>query len=46
MYAAISPDGKSIVFISKSGLYVMNPDGTGITRLSDLVASGTVDWIR
>ncbi len=45
MYACVSPDGKHIAFISKSGLYEMNPDGTGITRLSDMVATGTVDWI-
>jgi Tol biopolymer transport system component len=45
MYACSSPDGQHIAFISKSGLYVMNPDGSGITRLSDLAATGTVDWV-
>jgi Tol biopolymer transport system component len=45
MYACISPDDKHIAFISQSGLYVMNPDGTGITQLSDMVATGTLDWI-
>ena len=45
MYACNSPDGRHIAFISKSGLYLMNPDGTGITRLSDMVVTGTVDWI-
>ena len=45
MYACISPDGKHIAFISQSGLYLMNPDGTGITQISDMVVTGTVDWI-
>ena len=44
MYATVSPDKKWIAFISQTGLYVMRIDGSGLTQLSDLVATGTVDW--
>jgi len=45
MYAALSPDGKHVAFISQTGLYVMNLDGSDLTQLSSLIASGSVDWI-
>ncbi|MDD5369666.1 MAG: DPP IV N-terminal domain-containing protein [Anaerolineaceae bacterium] len=45
MYATLSPDGKRIAFISQTGIYVMNIDGTELTQLAQLVATGTVDWI-
>jgi Tol biopolymer transport system component len=45
MYATVSPDKNWMAFISQTGLYVMRIDGTGLTQLSDLVATGTVDWV-
>jgi Tol biopolymer transport system component len=45
MYATLSPDGKRVAFISQTGIYVMNIDGTELTQLAQLVATGTVDWI-
>jgi Tol biopolymer transport system component len=45
MYAALSPDGKHVAFISQTGLYVMNVDGTELTQLSSLIATGSIDWI-
>jgi Tol biopolymer transport system component len=45
MYAALSPDGKHLAFISQTGLYAMNIDGTELTQLSNLTATGSVDWI-
>jgi Tol biopolymer transport system component len=45
MYATVSPDKNWMAFISQTGLYVIRIDGTGLTQLSDLVATGTVDWV-
>jgi Tol biopolymer transport system component len=45
MYAALSPDKSHIAFISQTGLYVMSVDGSGLTQLSTLIATGTVDWV-
>jgi Tol biopolymer transport system component len=45
MYASLSPDKKMVGFISQTGLYVMNLDGSNINQLNDLVATGTVSWI-
>lgn len=47
LYAAASPDARFIASTSAMGLFVMNPDGTGLTMLvSDLGGiSGTVSWI-
>jgi Tol biopolymer transport system component len=41
-----SPDGKHIAYMSQSGLYVMNPDGSGLVRISDQGALGSLQWIR
>lgn len=45
MYAARSPDGRKMAFISAAGLFIMNLDGSSPTMLSDQVYIGTVDWI-
>jgi Tol biopolymer transport system component len=45
MYGHLSPDGRKVAFISASGLYIMNGDGSSPTMLSDQVYIGTVDWI-
>jgi Tol biopolymer transport system component len=41
----LSPDGSRLAFISATGLYVMNVDGSNLIQLSDDVLIGTVDWI-
>jgi hypothetical protein len=46
MYAALSPDRQWVAFISANGIYAMKPDGTRLTKLSDLLATGTVDWVK
>jgi Tol biopolymer transport system component len=41
----LSPDGNQLAFISASGLYVMNLDGSDLIQLSNDVMIGTVNWI-
>jgi Tol biopolymer transport system component len=41
----LSPDGSQMAFISASGLYVMNIDGSNLVLLSSDVVVGTVNWI-
>jgi Tol biopolymer transport system component len=41
----LSPDGSQMAFISASGLYVMNIDGSDLTMLSSEVFVGTVSWV-
>ncbi len=41
--AKISADGSKIAFSAYNGTYVINPDGTGLTRLSDKRNEGRVD---
>jgi Tol biopolymer transport system component len=45
MYAALSPDRQWIAFISANGIYVMRLDGSRLTQLNGLLATGTVDWV-
>jgi Tol biopolymer transport system component len=47
LYASLSPDKKYIASYSGSGLFVMKPDGTGLTVLINDMGglAGTVDWI-
>jgi Tol biopolymer transport system component len=47
LFASISPDKKYIISYSANGLFVMNPDGTGLTMLIPDMGGiiGTVDWI-
>lgn len=42
---AYAPDGQHIAFIAASGVYVMNPDGSGLTKLSGEIAAGGITWI-
>lgn len=44
MYGALSPDGERLIFVATTGVFVMNPDGTGLQRLMDVWAGGTIDW--
>jgi len=41
---AWSPDGRRIAFGADDGVYVMNRDGSGIARLTTLVATGKPTW--
>jgi Tol biopolymer transport system component len=47
LYASLSPDKKYIVSYSGNGLFVMSPDGTGLTMLINNTGglSGTVNWV-
>lgn len=46
LYGDFSPDGRTIGFLSASGLSVMNPDGSGLTRLVERDnAFGVLQWI-
>jgi Tol biopolymer transport system component len=47
LFASISPDKKYIASYSANGLFVMNPDGTGLTMLIPDMGGiiGTVDWV-
>jgi Tol biopolymer transport system component len=51
MYGVFSPDGQHVAYISASGLFVMKPDGTGITQLMSIaelqgsVGTATVNWL-
>jgi Tol biopolymer transport system component len=46
MFADVSPGGDRIVFISATGLYIMNLDGSDLVQISSQVFTGTVDWIE
>jgi Tol biopolymer transport system component len=47
LFASISPDKRYIASYSANGLFVMNPDGTGLTMLIPDMGGiiGTVDWV-
>lgn len=46
LFASISPDQKHLVSVSGEGIFVMNLDGSNLTRLvTDQRVHGTVSWI-
>ena len=46
LFAAISPDQKHIASLSGDGIFVMDPDGSNLTRLvSDPGVHGALSWI-
>jgi hypothetical protein len=45
MYGDFGPDGEVIAFITSYGVQVMNPDGTGVFRLKNIAATGTLNWV-
>ena len=46
LFASFSPDKKYIASMSGDGLFVMDLDGSNLTRLlSDSGVHGTVSWI-
>jgi hypothetical protein len=47
LFARFSPDKKHIVSYSANGIFIMNPDGTGVTQVLNYTVgtSGTANWI-
>jgi len=47
LFARFSPDKKHIASYSADGIYIMNPDGTGVTQVLNNPGGtpGTVNWI-
>jgi Tol biopolymer transport system component len=45
LFGTFSPDGRSIAYISQSGVYLMNPDGTDRRQLLETTAVGGISWI-
>lgn len=46
MFGTFSPDGNTIAFITATGLYVMNPDGSGLVKVIEGASLyGNVEWV-
>jgi Tol biopolymer transport system component len=45
MWGAISPDGRRLAFVSSSGLYAVNLDGSDLVQLSDSNFEGSIQWL-
>ena len=47
LYGAISPDGQRLAYISVSGLFAVNTDGSDLIQLSDAVfqGQGNIQWL-
>jgi Tol biopolymer transport system component len=47
LFARFSPDKKHIASYSASGIFIMNPEGTGVTQVINFTGGtpGTVNWI-
>jgi Tol biopolymer transport system component len=46
LYGSFSPDGSRLAFIAASGIYVINPDGSGLTPVLPIKTLGTLEWIK
>ncbi len=46
LYGAFSPDGQRLAFITSTGLFVMDADGSGLTRILSLTMLGSVSWVE
>ncbi len=46
IFGDFSPDGQYIAFATFNGLYLMNPDGSGLEKILDVGASTSLSWIR
>lgn len=44
LYGDFAPDGRYLAFISTSGVQIMRPDGSGLFRLRETAATGTISW--
>jgi Tol biopolymer transport system component len=45
LYGDYSPDSQHVAFVSATGLFVMNPDGSNLVQLFNYGPSGTVNWM-
>lgn len=45
MYGDFDKSGGHLAFITAEGVYVMKPDGSGLTQLREVPATGTIDWV-
>ena len=46
MFGTFSPDGNTVAFITATGLYVMNPDGSGLVKVIEGASLyGNVEWM-
>ncbi|MCA9897989.1 MAG: PD40 domain-containing protein [Ardenticatenaceae bacterium] len=43
-YGTLSPDGRTIAFSSRSGIFVMQPDGSDVRLLLEQAASDSLSW--
>jgi Tol biopolymer transport system component len=48
LYGSVSPNGQQVASFSANGIFVMHPDGSGLSMIIKDVGgiAGTVDWIR
>jgi Tol biopolymer transport system component len=48
LYGCVSPNGEQVASFSGNGIFVMQPDGSGLSMIVKDVGgiAGTVDWIR
>lgn len=46
MVAAFPPDGQRLAYVSQKGLFVMKPDGSGLTQLAALTGMGSLNWVK
>lgn len=44
LFGLFAPDGETLFFTSASGLQQMQPDGTGIRRLTETAAAPSLSW--
>ena len=44
LYGDSSPDGQHVAFVSVTGVYVMNTDGSNLVQLVKDAVGGTVSW--
>ena len=45
LFGDFSPAGQWLGYISQSGIYVMAPNGSQLTRLREISLTGTLNWI-
>jgi Tol biopolymer transport system component len=45
MFADLSPDKTKVAFGSSTGIYVMNADGSGLSSLLNVFATGGLSWL-
>lgn len=46
LYGSFTPDGNFIVFVSSTGLFIMQPNGINLTQLINGEMNGTIGWAR